>query len=65
MQTAFSFTEIPALREFLQGLNDHHSVTLNYVKGALGILSLIQGARRTDGVRSSHDMYFFVFFLCL
>ncbi|XP_056266982.1 nuclear GTPase SLIP-GC-like [Pseudoliparis swirei] len=42
-------TEIPELQEFLQGLNDCHSVTLNYVKGALGILSLIQGARRTDG----------------
>ncbi|XP_056263680.1 nuclear GTPase SLIP-GC-like isoform X2 [Pseudoliparis swirei] len=42
-------TEIPALRKSLQGLNDCHSVTLNYVKGALGILSLIQGASRTDG----------------
>ncbi|XP_056262160.1 nuclear GTPase SLIP-GC-like isoform X2 [Pseudoliparis swirei] len=43
-------TEIPELQEFLQGLNDCHSVTLNYVKGALGILSLIQGASRRDGV---------------
>ncbi|XP_056263681.1 nuclear GTPase SLIP-GC-like [Pseudoliparis swirei] len=42
-------TEIPELQEFLQDLNDCHSVTLNYVKGALGILSLIQGASRTDG----------------
>ncbi|XP_056256742.1 nuclear GTPase SLIP-GC-like [Seriola aureovittata] len=38
-------TEIPKLQEFLQKLNDCHSVTLNYVSGAYGILSLIQGAR--------------------
>ncbi|XP_072224618.1 nuclear GTPase SLIP-GC-like [Leuresthes tenuis] len=38
-------TEIPKLRGFLQNLNDCHSVTLNYVSGAYGILSLIQGAR--------------------
>uniref|UniRef100_A0A3B4U6B8 Dynamin N-terminal domain-containing protein n=1 Tax=Seriola dumerili TaxID=41447 RepID=A0A3B4U6B8_SERDU len=38
-------TEIPKLQEFLQELNDCHSVTLNYVSGAYGILSLIQGAR--------------------
>ncbi|XP_023279040.1 nuclear GTPase SLIP-GC-like [Seriola lalandi dorsalis] len=38
-------TEIPKLQEFLQDLNDCHSVTLNYVSGAYGILSLIQGAR--------------------
>ncbi|XP_030591984.1 nuclear GTPase SLIP-GC-like [Archocentrus centrarchus] len=37
-------TEIPKLQEFLQDLNDCHSETLNYVSGALGILSLIQGA---------------------
>ncbi|XP_034395763.1 nuclear GTPase SLIP-GC-like isoform X2 [Cyclopterus lumpus] len=42
-------TEIPELQEFLKGLNDCHSVTLNYVKGALGILSQIQGARLRDG----------------
>ncbi|KAG7242909.1 hypothetical protein INR49_018164 [Caranx melampygus] len=38
-------TEIPKLQESLQTLNAHHSVTLNYVSGAYGILSLIQGAR--------------------
>ncbi|XP_018536378.1 nuclear GTPase SLIP-GC isoform X1 [Lates calcarifer] len=38
-------TEIPQLQEFLQDLNDCHSETLNYVSGAYGILSLIQGAR--------------------
>nr|XP_029138462.1 nuclear GTPase SLIP-GC-like [Labrus bergylta] len=37
-------TEIPKLQEFLQELNDFHSVTLKYVSGAYGILSLIQGA---------------------
>ncbi|PWA19256.1 hypothetical protein CCH79_00014666 [Gambusia affinis] len=37
-------TEIPELQDFLQNLNDSHSVTLNYVFGAQGILSLIQGA---------------------
>ncbi|KAF3703924.1 Nuclear GTPase SLIP-GC [Channa argus] len=38
-------TEIPKLQEFLRNLNDNHSETLNYVSGALGILSMIQGAR--------------------
>ncbi|XP_059204614.1 nuclear GTPase SLIP-GC-like [Centropristis striata] len=37
-------TEIPKLQEVLQDLNDCHSETLNYVSGARGILSLIQGA---------------------
>ncbi|XP_051243556.1 nuclear GTPase SLIP-GC-like isoform X31 [Dicentrarchus labrax] len=37
-------TEIPKLQSFLQNLNDSHSKTLNYVSGAYGILSLIQGA---------------------
>ncbi|KAM4717665.1 nuclear GTPase SLIP-GC-like [Anableps anableps] len=37
-------TEIPELQDFLQNLNDSHSETLNYVSGAHGILSLIQGA---------------------
>ncbi|XP_070836805.1 nuclear GTPase SLIP-GC-like [Chaetodon trifascialis] len=40
--------EIPKLQEFLQGLNDSHSETLNYVSGAHGILSLIQGASCRD-----------------
>ncbi|KAL3987086.1 F-box protein 15 [Sarotherodon galilaeus] len=37
--------EIPKLKEILKNLNDTHSETLNYVSGAYGILSLIQGAR--------------------
>ncbi|XP_039467618.1 nuclear GTPase SLIP-GC-like isoform X1 [Oreochromis aureus] len=37
-------TEITKLQRFLQDLNDCHSETVNYVKGAHGILSLIQGA---------------------
>ncbi|XP_028456094.1 nuclear GTPase SLIP-GC isoform X1 [Perca flavescens] len=47
-------TEIPKLRAFLKDLNDCHSETFNYVSGAFGILSLIQGAsqegadKRTD-----------------
>uniref|UniRef100_A0A671Y207 Nuclear GTPase SLIP-GC-like n=1 Tax=Sparus aurata TaxID=8175 RepID=A0A671Y207_SPAAU len=41
-------TEIPKLQEFLQNLNDCHSETFNYVSGAYGILSLIQGARHTE-----------------
>ncbi|KAK2859764.1 hypothetical protein Q5P01_004384 [Channa striata] len=38
-------TEIPKLQEFLRNLNDSHSETSKYVSGALGILSVIQGAR--------------------
>uniref|UniRef100_A0A665V3J5 Nuclear GTPase SLIP-GC-like n=1 Tax=Echeneis naucrates TaxID=173247 RepID=A0A665V3J5_ECHNA len=38
-------TEIPKLQEFLQELDDSHSDTVNYVFGALGIISLIHGAR--------------------
>ncbi|XP_035763945.1 nuclear GTPase SLIP-GC-like [Neolamprologus brichardi] len=37
--------EILKLKEILKNLNDAHSETLNYVSGAYGILSLIQGAR--------------------
>ncbi|XP_019211201.1 nuclear GTPase SLIP-GC-like isoform X2 [Oreochromis niloticus] len=37
-------TEITKLQGFLQELNDCHSETVNYVNGAYGILSLIQGA---------------------
>ncbi|KAM4535930.1 nuclear GTPase SLIP-GC-like isoform 4-T5 [Fundulus diaphanus] len=40
-------TEIPKLQDVLQKLNDCHSETLNYVSGAHGILSLIQGAKLT------------------
>ncbi|XP_036004616.1 nuclear GTPase SLIP-GC [Fundulus heteroclitus] len=42
-------TEIPKLQKFLQDLNDCHSETLNYVSGAYGILSLIQGNRGKTG----------------
>ncbi|XP_060946451.1 nuclear GTPase SLIP-GC-like [Limanda limanda] len=41
-------TEIPKLRDVLQSLNNNHSEALNYVSGACGILSLIQGTRRMD-----------------
>ncbi|XP_062421838.1 nuclear GTPase SLIP-GC-like isoform X2 [Pungitius pungitius] len=42
-------TEIPKLQEFLQEFNDCHKETLNYVSGAHGILSLIQGASLGGG----------------
>ncbi|KAK2833468.1 hypothetical protein Q5P01_017357 [Channa striata] len=48
-------TEIPKLQEFLQNLNDCHSETLNYVSGAYGILSLIQGARSTEVPKNKKD----------
>ncbi|XP_060946450.1 nuclear GTPase SLIP-GC-like [Limanda limanda] len=38
-------TEIHKLRAVLQSLNNNHSEALNYVSGACGILSLIQGTR--------------------
>ncbi|XP_047199763.1 nuclear GTPase SLIP-GC isoform X2 [Hippoglossus stenolepis] len=38
-------TEIPKLRDVLQSLNNNHSEALNYVSGARGILSLMQGTR--------------------
>ncbi|XP_054892194.1 nuclear GTPase SLIP-GC-like [Poeciliopsis prolifica] len=44
-------TEIPKLQEFLQNLNDSHSEILNYVSGAHGILSLIQGSRGKEDDR--------------
>nr|XP_033501216.1 nuclear GTPase SLIP-GC-like [Epinephelus lanceolatus] len=49
-------TEIPKLQEFLQELNDCHSETLNYVSGAHGILSLIQGARSRAGADRNTDV---------
>ncbi|XP_051243552.1 nuclear GTPase SLIP-GC-like isoform X28 [Dicentrarchus labrax] len=49
-------TEIPKLQEFLKDLNDCHSETLNYVSGAYGILSLIQGARRTEVVAQKTEV---------
>ncbi|XP_041860772.1 nuclear GTPase SLIP-GC-like [Melanotaenia boesemani] len=47
-------TEIPKLQDFLKNLKDCHSETLNYVSGAHGILSLIQGARcgEADGQKT-------------
>ncbi|XP_053298914.1 nuclear GTPase SLIP-GC isoform X2 [Pleuronectes platessa] len=38
-------TEIPKLQDVLQSLNNNHTEALNYVSGACGILSLIQGTR--------------------
>ncbi|KAM8723462.1 nuclear GTPase SLIP-GC-like [Acanthopagrus schlegelii] len=49
-------TEIPKLKEVLQDLNDCHSETLNYVSGAYGILSLIQGARSRNMAGSTADV---------
>ncbi|XP_061567135.1 nuclear GTPase SLIP-GC-like isoform X2 [Cololabis saira] len=43
-------TEIPKLQEFLEMLNECHSETLNYVSGAYGLLSLIQGASLGEAV---------------
>ncbi|KAI4822892.1 hypothetical protein KUCAC02_008413 [Chaenocephalus aceratus] len=42
-------TEIPKLQKILQDLNDWHSETFNYVSGARGILSLMQGASSREG----------------
>ncbi|KAK7940372.1 hypothetical protein WMY93_003698 [Mugilogobius chulae] len=41
-------TEIPKLQERLRSLNNQHDRTLNYVYGAYGILSLIQGAKHEN-----------------
>ncbi|XP_045571572.1 nuclear GTPase SLIP-GC isoform X3 [Salmo salar] len=41
-------TEIPKLQEFLRNLNDRRTKTSDYVSGAYGILSLIQGAKSSD-----------------
>ncbi|XP_039467050.1 nuclear GTPase SLIP-GC-like [Oreochromis aureus] len=50
-------TEIPKLKGFLQELNDCHSETVNYVSGAYGILSLIEGARRRkEGAGKADDV---------
>ncbi|XP_039467637.1 nuclear GTPase SLIP-GC-like isoform X2 [Oreochromis aureus] len=49
--------EIPKLKEILKNLNDAHSETLNYVSGAYGILSLIQGARSGEVVEQKNDLY--------
>ncbi|KAL3987084.1 DNA excision repair protein ERCC-4 [Sarotherodon galilaeus] len=50
-------TEITKLQGFLQDLNDCHSETVNYVNGAYGILSLIEGARcRKEGAGKADDV---------
>ncbi|KAM9346664.1 nuclear GTPase SLIP-GC-like [Symphorus nematophorus] len=49
-------TEIPELQGFLQDLNDDHSEALNYVSGAHGILSLIQGASCRDVADQKTDV---------
>ncbi|XP_064843129.1 nuclear GTPase SLIP-GC-like isoform X3 [Oncorhynchus masou masou] len=41
-------TEIPKLQEFLRNLNDRRTKTSDYVSGAYGILSLIEGAKSSD-----------------
>uniref|UniRef100_A0A4W5PIB2 Uncharacterized protein n=1 Tax=Hucho hucho TaxID=62062 RepID=A0A4W5PIB2_9TELE len=41
-------TEIPKLQEFLRNLNDRRTKISDYVSGAYGILSLIQGAKSSD-----------------
>ncbi|XP_026004243.1 nuclear GTPase SLIP-GC-like [Astatotilapia calliptera] len=49
--------EIAKLQDFLQNCNDCHSETCNYVTGAYGILSLIEGARRRkEGVGKADDV---------
>ncbi|XP_061565883.1 LOW QUALITY PROTEIN: nuclear GTPase SLIP-GC-like [Cololabis saira] len=50
-------TEIPSLQEFLSQLNDCHSDTLNYVSGAHGILSLIQGASHGEKTNSKAEVH--------
>ncbi|KAK6291145.1 hypothetical protein J4Q44_G00384540, partial [Coregonus suidteri] len=49
-------TEIPKLQEFLRNLNDHHKKTSDYVSGAYGILSLIQGAKSSDMTDSKEEV---------
>uniref|UniRef100_A0A3P8RGT1 Dynamin N-terminal domain-containing protein n=1 Tax=Astatotilapia calliptera TaxID=8154 RepID=A0A3P8RGT1_ASTCA len=49
--------EILKLKEILKNLNDAHSETSNYVSGAHGILSLIQGARSREVVEQQNDLY--------
>ncbi|KAM9746499.1 nuclear GTPase SLIP-GC-like [Menidia menidia] len=49
-------SEIPMLQDFLKDLNDSHSETLNYVSGAHGILSLIQGANCNKAAGEKKDL---------
>ncbi|KAL3987099.1 choline-phosphate cytidylyltransferase [Sarotherodon galilaeus] len=48
--------EILKLKEILKNLNDAHSETSNYVSGAYGILSLIQGARSGEVLEQKNDV---------
>ncbi|KAG7466693.1 hypothetical protein JOB18_005116 [Solea senegalensis] len=50
-------TEIPRLQNFLKDLNDSYSETLNYVSGACGILSLIQGTRCMEVAGKKAEVY--------
>ncbi|XP_019211774.1 nuclear GTPase SLIP-GC [Oreochromis niloticus] len=48
--------EILKLKEILKNLNDAHSETSNYVSGAYGILSLIQGAKSREVLEQTNDV---------
>ncbi|KAL0993420.1 hypothetical protein UPYG_G00107630 [Umbra pygmaea] len=49
-------TEIPHLQEFLRNLNDHHTRTSDYLTGVYGILSLIQGAKKSHMTNSKEEL---------
>ncbi|XP_055752750.1 nuclear GTPase SLIP-GC-like [Salvelinus fontinalis] len=49
-------TEIPKLQEFLRNLNDRSTKTSDYVSGAYGILSLIEGAKSSDMTDSKEEV---------
>ncbi|XP_064867031.1 uncharacterized protein LOC115116029 [Oncorhynchus nerka] len=49
-------TEIPKLQEFLRNLNDRRTKTSDYVSGAYGILSLIQGAKSSDKTDNKEEV---------
>ncbi|KAL0993418.1 hypothetical protein UPYG_G00107580 [Umbra pygmaea] len=49
-------TEIPKLKKFLRNLNDHSTRCSDYISGAYGILSLIQGAKSSDMTSSKEDV---------
>ncbi|XP_063327898.1 nuclear GTPase SLIP-GC-like [Pelmatolapia mariae] len=48
--------ELLKLKEILKNINDAHSETSNYVSGAHGILSLIQGAKSREVVEQKNDV---------
>ncbi|CAB1342444.1 unnamed protein product, partial [Coregonus sp. 'balchen'] len=49
-------TEIPKLQELLRNLNDRRTKISDYVTGAYGILSLIQGANNSDMTDSKEEV---------